>query len=462
MSIRNLDINTYPQLFNVSLQNKHKYGEVNTDFALIYKILELIPKQKFKDRNLKWLDPCCGSGYFSIVLYKLLDKHIPILDDDERHTHIITKMIYMTEINSEHILGLRALFGENANINCSNFLDTTECYDMIIGNPPFNCNGIVKVPTNTKSSKKSDGTSIWQKFIKKSIDSLKGGSGYLTFITPSLWMKCDHPMYQYITQYNIKKIHTMTNTETNKVFHGQAQTPTCYFTLVKMKTHKYPLYRPIPIYDKSVKKYVKCEWQINGKFISLPLFAQSIIQRTLFLADTYGSINVIKTSMRPDYKGLSVKQQSDTEHPFPNISTCVLNDLQPQLVINYSNKECVHANQPKLVLAHKMYGFPYYDASGIYGISNRDNYVILNKTPQDFVKLQQFFSTKFALYIFEATRYRMKYLEKYIFEMIPDITVISDFPTIINDETIATYFSLSNTEIKAIQNHTKRAYKKIN
>ena len=113
----------------------------------------------------------------------------------------------------------------------------------------------------------------------------------------------------------------------------------------------------------------------------MPLFAQSIIQRTLFLVDTYGSINVIKTSMRPDYKGLSIKKEPDTEHPFPNISTCILNDLQPQLVINYSNKECVHANQPKLILAHKMYGFPYYDASGTYGISNRDNYVILNKTP---------------------------------------------------------------------------------
>ena len=117
MSIRNLDINTYPQLFNVSLQNKHKFGEVNTDFALITKILELIPKHKFKDRNLKWLDPCCGSGYFSIVLYKLLDKHIPILDDNERHTHIITKMMYMIEINPEHIPVLRSLFGENANIN---------------------------------------------------------------------------------------------------------------------------------------------------------------------------------------------------------------------------------------------------------------------------------------------------------------------------------------------------------
>jgi len=459
MSIRSFDINTYQQLFNVSLQNKHKYGEVNTDFALITKILSLIPKHKFKDPKLRWLDPCCGCGYFSIILYKLLYKHLPILDNDERHNHIITNMMFMIEINPEHIPVLKEIFGENANIKCIDFLETTGNYDMIIGNPPFNSDGVVKVPTNTKSSKKSDGNAIWQKFIKKSIDSLKGGSGYLTFITPSIWMKVDHPMYQYMIQYNIKKIHTMTNTETNKIFHGQAQTPTCYFTMVKMKTRKYPLYRPIPIYDKSVKKYVKCELRVGENFVSLPLFAQSIIQRTLFLVDTYGSINVAKTSMRPDYKGLSVKKEPDKEHPFPNISTCILNDLQPQLVINYSNKECVYANQPKLVLAHKMYGFPYYDASGTYGISNRDNYVILNKTSEEFIKLKQFFSTKFALYLFEATRYRMKYLEKYIFNMIPDINIIPDFPSDINDETIASYFSLSYTEVKAIQNHTKKAYK---
>jgi len=453
MSIRTINLATYKQSFNVSLQNKNKFGEVNTDFSLVTKILNLIPMHKFKN------DPCCGCGYFSIILYKLLDKHIPILDDNERHNHIITKMMFMVEINPEHITGLKTLFGENANIKCIDFLETTGNYDMIIGNPPFNTNGIIKVPTNTTTSKKSDGFSIWQKFIVKSIDSLKGGSGYLTFITPSLWMKRDHPMYRYMIQYNIKKIHTMSNTETNNAFHGQAQTPTCYFNMIKMKTRKYPLYRPIPIYDKSIKKYVKCELRVGENFVSLPLFAQSIIQRTLFLVNNYGNIDVIKTSMRPDYKGLSIKQQSDKEHQFPNISTCILNDLKPQLVINYSNKECVYANQPKLVLAHKMYGFPYYDASGTYGISNRDNYVILNKTPLEFNKLKQFFSTKLALYIFEATRYRMKYLEKYIFEMIPDITQIPDFPSIINDETLALYFSLTGAEKKAIQNHTKKAYK---
>ena len=434
MSIRTLDMHT--QFFSVSLQNKHKYGEVNTDYALIYKILALIPIHKFKDPTLKWLDPCCGSGYFSIVLYKLLFKYLPF-DEDKKHNHIITNMIYMIEINPEHYPTLVTIFGENANINCGNFLDTAGLYDMIIGNPPFNCNGQVKVPTG-KSNKKKDGSSIWQQFVKKSMLSLKP-KGHLTFITPSIWMKADHPMHQYMRNYNIK-IHTMTNTETNKAFHGHAQTPTCYFTMVKKQ-------KQITVYDKSIGKYVKC------KGASIPLFAQSVIQKLLPLVQEHGPLKVIKTSMRPDYKGLSVKKIQCKSHPFPNISTCILDKLQPKLVINYSNKECVHANQPKLVLAHKMYGFPYYDASGTYGISNRDNYVILNKTPQEFMKLQQFLSTKFALYLFEATRYRMKYLEKYVFQMIPDITVIPDFPT--NDETLAQYFKLSDIEIKAIQNHTK-------
>ena len=36
----------------------------------------------------------------------------------------------------------------------------------------------------------------------------------------------------------------------------------------------------------------------------------------------------------------------------------------------------------------------------------------------------------------------MRYLEKYIFNMIPDITKIPDFPIIINDDTIKHFFNL--------------------
>ena len=106
-----------------------------------------------------------------------------------------------------------------------------------------------------------------------------------------------------------------------------------------------------------------------------------------------------------------------------------------------------------------MYGFPYYDISGNYGISNRDNYVIYDKSDREFRILKAFLSTKFALYLFEATRYRMKYLEKYIFEMIPDISKDTNvIPEVINDEWLSNYFYLEDIERLAIENHTKRDY----
>ena len=40
----------------------------------------------------------------------------------------------------------------------------------------------------------------------------------------------------------------------------------------------------------------------------------------------------------------------------------------------------------------------------------------------------------------------MKYLEKYAFELLPDITNLPDFPSIINDTIIANYFSLSEED----------------
>ena len=110
----------------------------------------------------------------------------------------------MTEINKEHIPGLKILFGENANIKCTNFLGTSDTYDMIIGNPPFNSEGLVKVPTNTKSRKKKDGVSIWKDFIQKAVQNLRDG-GQLIFITPSIWMKSDHSLHQYMMRYDVQK-----------------------------------------------------------------------------------------------------------------------------------------------------------------------------------------------------------------------------------------------------------------
>ena len=52
----------------------------------------------------------------------------------------------------------------------------------------------------------------------------------------------------------------------------------------------------------------------------------------------------------------------------------------------------------------------------------------------------------------------MKYLEKYIFELIPDINKLDNFPEIINDETIFNYFNFNDIERNAINNLHKKKY----
>jgi tRNA1(Val) A37 N6-methylase TrmN6 len=157
MSIYSLNLSTFKQDFECKPENKEIFGEVSTDFILVNKILNLLPQNLFENPKLKWLDPCAGKGYFSIVLYKRLFKSLQteIQEPRKRHHHIIQNMIYMVELNPCHLSELYKLFGENANILNANFLEMSNMqFDIIVGNPPFNANGVKKVPTNNKISKK--------------------------------------------------------------------------------------------------------------------------------------------------------------------------------------------------------------------------------------------------------------------------------------------------------------------
>ena len=56
----------------------------------------------------------------------------------------------------------------------------------------------------------------------------------------------------------------------------------------------------------------------------------------------------------------------------------------------------------------------------------------------------------------------MKFLERYAFEYLPDITKLHDFPEDITDETIADYFNFNEMERNEIADITKRKYLTIN
>ena len=78
----------------------------------------------------------------------------------------------MVEVNDEHIPELFSIFGENANILMGNYLHYKNLeFDVIVGNPPFNVDGLIKVPTNKVTTKKHDGKTIWGAFVSNTLDN---------------------------------------------------------------------------------------------------------------------------------------------------------------------------------------------------------------------------------------------------------------------------------------------------
>ena len=156
MSIQTFNIETYTQDLKVNPEMKLLYGEIFTPFSLIEKMFSLFPNDIFSDPDKKWLDTGAGTGFLSIFLYKKLDeglkKRFP--RPKQRHNHIIKNMIYMVEIRDENIAKLKIVFGKNANIYHQDFLSDFHfpMFDYIIGNPPYNFNGIKKEKTRRSNN----------------------------------------------------------------------------------------------------------------------------------------------------------------------------------------------------------------------------------------------------------------------------------------------------------------------
>lgn len=443
MHIFNIDLKTYRQDLATDKENKSIYGEIFTPFFLITEMLDMMSNNTFTDKTKTFMDCGAGTGFFSMMLFWKLDdglkQTMPI--KSIRQNHIITNMLFMCEIRNENSTKLKELFGSDANITEGDYRSYTgRHFDYIIGNPPYNCNGIKKVPTNSIKDKKHDGKTIWSSFVRHSLQLLKP-VGEIMMIIPSIWMKPDKEKnYDFITGFKIKKLMCLTNTKTNAYFKGEAQTPTCLIYLEKTENDN-----TVELYDTCAKRFVAYPYYIGEP---LPVFGASILNKMRGNTDT-PRINVIKTNMPSSLA--SIMCDYDKTHTHINIRTAILiNKQDVRLVIEYSSMMLAFAGCKKLVLPHKMYGFPYLDLEGKYGISNRDSYVILSDNSDYLIRLADFFKTKTALYLFECTRYRMKYLEKYIFQIIPDIASLYDFPKKITDETIANYFGLSDEEITSI------------
>jgi hypothetical protein len=135
-------------------KQKKEAGEVFTPIELIEKIMSHLPKSVWGNPELTWIDPANGIGNFPVVIFYKLDEGLKEWEPSEtkRRKHIIEKMLYMIELQSNNNRVARRIFetlceGCKPNILTANSLELTpaklkakgfpEKYDIVMGNPPF-------------------------------------------------------------------------------------------------------------------------------------------------------------------------------------------------------------------------------------------------------------------------------------------------------------------------------------
>ena len=153
-----------------------------------------------------------------------------------------------------------------------------------------------------------------------------------------------------------------------------------------------------------------------------------IIKKLIPYVSEYGHIKAIKTNLPS--KKIKFSDVKTKQFPYKNIKTTLLTGN----VYNYSNKP-LNYRYPKIVLAHKSIGLPFYDDEGL-GLSTRDNYIIESDNPN----LLEFLQSDFVKKIFESFRYRMRFLEKEVFLYLPRVDLIPYFPEVINDNNLNNFF----------------------
>jgi tRNA1(Val) A37 N6-methylase TrmN6 len=173
---------------------KKQYGEVFTPIKLVNEMLDKLPVDVWTNKNLKWLDPCCGMGNFPVVVYlRLMDTLKDIIKNNKkRKKHILENMLYMCELNKKNILICKQIFDINNEYKLNlyegdslklNYLDYFGCnnFDIIMGNPPYN-----SFDNNTTKVKRGGCNNLYEKFISMGIN-LMSKNGYLLYITPVSW-----------------------------------------------------------------------------------------------------------------------------------------------------------------------------------------------------------------------------------------------------------------------------------
>lgn len=341
---------------------KKERGEVFTPMILVKNMIDSLPKDVWRNKNYKWLDPAAGMGNFPVAVYmRLMEGLKPVIpNEEERRKHILEKMLYMVELDKANVFMMKKIFcGTTYKLNIleGSFINyqakykeilIDNKYDVILGNPPFQY-----------KEEHKQAQSIWSLFVLRSY-KLLNDDGYLLFIHPSGWRDIsgrERDVFDFMKKHNLIYLN-MKDFETGKKLFGVGTNLDYY---VVQNTLTYSNSTIINDIDNTKGKDEEYEIDLNSwDFIPSGNFKAF---KKIIASKKEEKVQVLySTSMYEIRKPYMSKSGTD----FPCCYSITKSD---GMKYKYSNIDKGHFGIPKVIWSNGSGTYPIIDKVGKYGLT---------------------------------------------------------------------------------------------
>lgn len=340
------DINDY--LF-IDPNNGKIHTPYKTAIGIVSKLYGIVRNDKRNIIDLTYLDPHCKTGTFLRCIHKMLirqglseeniQKQVMGVENDE---------VYI--IISKHISGIKNIVYNNLINDESRRIFIKEYmkrFDVIIGNPPYNAPRI-----NKKGTEENGGKTLWEDFVKLSLELLNEG-GYLAYIHTPRWRKPEDNMWPFMTSYQIHFLQILGEKETKSIF-PSVSTRVDWYIIQKLKYNK----STVVIDELKEEHIINLQ---NRNFLPNYMFEE--IDYITSNNDDEKCKIIYDRSAYPEYE----KRWMNTKK-VDNFSKPVIHSIDSTgPVIIYSKKDRGHFGISKLILNSGRNVYPIEDGGGKYG-----------------------------------------------------------------------------------------------
>jgi hypothetical protein len=392
-------------------KRKRENGEIFTPLSIVNEMIDKLDEAYikangetiFRNPSLKWFDPAVGIGNFLIIVYQRLMRELDI-PEEERSKHILENMLYMSELDAENVKKCKKIFGEKLNIYEGDTLEMTNSgFDVILGNPPYNKNGISSCKNKAKGKKRE---TLWDKFVEKSLEWLKP-NGYLVFITPLNWVKVNK-IHDKMLNNHIIWLKVWDDMKAKQMIKGEI--PMSLFILQNTS-----IFGKTEIISELKRKNITTTSfsQLQPKYF-IPFAYHDIFNKLIHFIETYNcKLEINKKTTTSTGKKVKLPQDYKLEDKW-----AVDTYIKEGIMVKKETKPHPDTEKRKLIIANKTSFDGAFIDEGKLSLTGNDKFYILGDNLELILKMLSFEIFKIVC---DCTKTRMNFLCNEAFTFIPDL-----------------------------------------